>query len=97
MVRKFIEFWETNIIISQGEELELDELCILFKSENGSIDESYALNIIYHFPQSIVVDHKYLLHTSCKFWDKKKDMENAMLKIQKETYKNKNTQEYIFI
>ena len=73
MVRKFIEFWETNIIISQGEELELDELCILFKSENGSIDESYALNIIYHFfPQSIVVDHKYLLHTSCKLWNKKR-------------------------
>lgn len=95
IVRKFIEFWETNILISQGEELELDELCILFKSENGNIDESHALNIIYHFfPQSIVVENKYLLHTSCKLWNKKKDMEHAMLKM-KETYKNKNTQEYI--
>ena len=95
MVRKFIDFWETYIIISQGEELELDELCILFKSENGNIEDSQALNIIYHFfPQSIVIDNKYLLHTSCKLWNKKEDIEKAMLKM-KQFYKKKNTQEYI--
>jgi hypothetical protein len=90
--RDFISFWEQNIIIHPensedllGNELELDELCAIFKHwvkttddpvlSNGNISEEYILKIMKHFFNNIdVVDNKYILNVSCNLWDKNSDI-----------------------
>jgi hypothetical protein len=67
----FIKFWETNIISSSDEELELDEICMLFKYwvkqnlgqteneivflSNGNISEENVLKILKHFFPNIEI------------------------------------------
>ena len=66
-------------------ELELDELCAIFKHwiktsqepvlSNGNISEEYVLKILKHFfPNIDVVDNKYILNVSCLLWDKNNDI-----------------------
>jgi hypothetical protein len=90
--RDFISFWEQNIIVHPenpedllGNELELDELCAIFKHwvkttddpvlSNGNISEEYILKIMKHFFNNIdIVDNKYILNVSCNLWDKNSDI-----------------------
>ena len=83
--RDFINFWEKNITVNSENsemELELDELCAIFKYwnktnneavlSNKSISEDYILKILKHFFSNIeIIDNKYLLNVSCKLWNKK--------------------------
>ena len=96
--RDFINFWEKNITIHSenvevqvnvddflGNELELDELCAIFKHwvkttdeqvlSNGNISEEYVLKIMKHFfPNIDIIDNKYILNVSCTLWNKNSDI-----------------------
>lgn len=91
--RDFINFWEKNITIHNENindelvinELELDEVCAIFKNwvktsqepvlSNGNISEEYILKIMKHFFPSVdIIDNKYLLNISCLLWDKNADI-----------------------
>ena len=57
-------------------ELEIDEICNLFKSWAGktvySINEEMLLDLIQHFyPDVTIEDDKYIQQYTCKLWDKK--------------------------
>jgi len=93
----FIKFWEKTIIINENthytfDELEIDELCMLFKIwtqktstileekliSNGNINEENVLKILKHFFPSIeIVENKYVLNVKCIIWDKNKDIETS--------------------
>lgn len=78
MEREFFNFWDTNLIEDKDDnELEIEEICALFKSYNKSFSptEEYVLRIIKHFfPHVEIVESKYVLNMSCKLWDKRKDI-----------------------
>jgi hypothetical protein len=94
----FIKFWDTTITktSASSEELELDEICMLFKywvkndKENvsksgGNISEEYVLKVIKHFfPDVEVVEEKYILNISCNMWDKVKDIKKSFNYVKNE-------------
>jgi len=112
----FIKFWKNTILetkietnvngtnekISSGEiDLEVDELCSLFKLwtkktketllTNGNISEENVVNIIKHFfPNVEVVEDKYVLNVKCSLWVKEHDIENSIIMIKDEIIKKKN-------
>jgi len=86
-------------------ELEIDEICSLFKlwakqnnensMTNGNISEETALKILKHFFSHIeIIEDKYILNSSCLLWDKIKDM-NDSFKYIKEELKEKHTEDLI--
>jgi hypothetical protein len=109
VVFDFINFWEETIFITDTpytnlstniEELELYELCLLFKIwvknkddaySSGVINEENVLKILSHFFSNIVIiEDKYVLNIKCKLWDKIKDINNSLEYI-KTMFKNKHT------
>ena len=69
-------------------EIELDEICSLFKfwtktcgeqlMTNGNISEENVLRILKHFyPDIEIIEDKYVLSVSCLLWDKSKDIFNS--------------------
>jgi len=85
----FIKFWTTTINTDTSTEnileLEVDELCCLFKSwakqsieplmTNGNISEDNVIKILKHFFQKVeIVEDKYVLNVTCILWDKNKDI-----------------------
>jgi hypothetical protein len=89
----FIKFWETTIICENSDtnslfdnEIEIDELCSLFKywsknnpeqiMTNGNISEENILKILKHFfPMVEIVEDKFVLNVTCYLWNKIKDIE----------------------
>jgi hypothetical protein len=110
----FIKFWEKTIQVTENngdnetesfDELEIDELCMLFKIwtqktstvleerliSNGNINEESVLKILKHFfPNIEIVENKYVLNIYCHLWDKNKDIENSFNYI-KTQIKNNHT------
>ena len=109
----FIQFWENTILVNQQKnnydvnenvhfinELELDELCMLFKCwvkqsdtlsllSNGNISEETILKIMKHFyPNIYIVEDKYILNIECKLWNKTKDIMDSFIFIKNEIKKN---------
>ena len=106
----FLKFWESTIIQEKEEteteaeasygtgELELDEVCMLFKSwvksqknqddivlSNGNITEDTVLKIIKHFfPTVEIEEDKYVLSVTCSMWNKSKDIEKSIQFIKQE-------------
>ena len=105
----FLKFWESTIVHEKEEtetsgspygtgELELDEVCMLFKSwvksqknqddivlSNGNITEDIVLKIIKHFfPTVEIEEDKYVLSVTCSMWNKSKDIEKSMQFIKQE-------------
>lgn len=105
VVYDFINFWEKTIQTNSDtnpeiDELEVDEICVLFKcwirqhnetsKTSGIINEDNVLKIIGHFfPDIEVVGDKYILNTKCVLWNKNKDIDNSMEQI-KTRFKDKN-------
>ena len=90
LIRSFIEFWEQNMVVDLGNELEIDEICVLFKSTNSCLPENEVLKILKHFfPNVELMDDKYALNISCVKWDKKSDIRSALI-LMKEEYHAKN-------
>jgi hypothetical protein len=98
----FIKFWEQTITIDNETtepgiegELELDELCMLFKNwskqtdnillSNGNISEENVLKILKHFfPNIVIVEDKYVLKINCSVWNKNKDINKSFEFIKNE-------------
>jgi len=95
----FIKFWEKNINVYTNEsqlidnELEIDELCSLFKNwvknsneellSNGTISEENVVKILTHFfPDVEIIEDKYIFNASCILWDKNKDIQKSFLFIK---------------
>jgi len=90
LIRNFIEFWEQNMVVELGNDLEIDEICVLFKSTNSHLPENDVLKILKHFfPNVELMDDKYVLNTSCVKWDKKHEIQSALVAM-KEEYRIKN-------
>ena len=97
----FIQFWDTTITLcnqdNQDNELEVDEICSLFKIwsrneesllSNGNINEENIIKILKHFfPDVEIVEDKYILNVNCVLWDKNKDIQDSVAYI-KEQVKN---------
>jgi hypothetical protein len=106
----FIKFWEKTIHVvgSTGEndtenfdELEIDELCMLFKMwtqtnsseekliSNGNINEESVLKILKHFFPSIeIIENKYVLNVSCNLWNKNAEIEKSFDNIKEQIKTN---------
>ena len=91
-VSDFIIFWENtmDLQVSENEyELEIDELCGLFKkwtqdnydtcSSNGNITEHDILKMLNHyFPNIVVQENKYVINIKCSMWNKISEIETAL-------------------
>ena len=96
-VSHFIKFWENTVTItipsesSAGidHEIEIDELCGLFKkwiNDNeesnfyaGNTSEHDILKILNHyFPNVEISENKYILNAQCSLWNKIGDINNAL-------------------
>jgi len=100
----FIKFWNNTVLsisISESfvKELEIDELCHLFKlwtkktSEslmtNGNISEENVIKIVKHFfPLVEIIEDKYVLNVCSSLWNKEVDMNNSFVYIKEEIKKN---------
>jgi hypothetical protein len=106
--REFLNFWDKNITNSEtavdpisnfDNELEIDEICVLFKSwlkhnsehkiSGCNISENTILKIISHYYNTVeIVEDKYLLNISCVLWDKINDIRESFeyIKSSLETY-----------
>jgi hypothetical protein len=95
----FINFWENTIIVLSNEtvsisenvfnhELEIDEICSLFKSwskinsehlfSNGNISEENVVKILKHFfPNIEIIEDKYVLNIYCTLWNKNNEISQS--------------------
>ena len=106
----FIKFWEntisvvndiptsmTNVEDGFDNEIEVDELCALFKYwskqnknnesilSNGTISDENVLKILKHFfPNIEIVEDKYVLNITCNLWNKIDDIKKSILFIYNE-------------
>lgn len=90
-VSNFLQFWNSNIIISEddGQEYEVDEIAQLFKrfcediTVNVSISDDNIVNAIQHFfPNVVISGEKYITNIVCKLWNKTKDIETYIIKFR---------------
>ena len=110
----FIKFWENSINVCLyneynnvfNHELEIDEICSLFKSwtkqnlesvsSNGNISEENVLKILKHFfPNIEIVEDKYILNVSCTLWDKNNDIEQSFEYIKTQITNNTELQSLV--
>lgn len=101
----FIKFWENSIQHNTNnenfDELEIDELCMLFKKwtqtkvtqeklvSNGNITEENMLKILKHFFPSVeIIENKYVLNVSCYLWNKNIDIEKSFNYIKSQIKDN---------
>jgi len=102
----FIKFWENTIKVHNldndllfenielfDNELEIDELCSLFKHwskqnseqlmSNGNISEENILKILKHFFPSVeIIEDKFVLNATCSLWDKINDINISFQNIK---------------
>lgn len=100
-IQQFLKFWDNTITTNEVEEdhFEIDEIMLMFKSWALAEDESYTLlteqeinDIIQHFyPNIEIVNDKYVIGINCSIWDKKFDIEKALIELKQEL----NRKEYI--
>jgi hypothetical protein len=85
LVAKFIKFWDTTMVSEGDAELEVDELLALFKHFNSGkqsgvhLTETLLLDLIHHFyPETTIIEHKFIQQLKCTLWDKRTDVLNAL-------------------
>ena len=68
IVAQFLKFWETNIIECDDNEMEIEQICALFKtfSNNKTSNDTLVLDLIQHFYPELVIENKYILNIKCK-------------------------------
>jgi hypothetical protein len=113
VVSHFLKFWEETITEGLAntenedeldmDELELDEICALFKqwssiaankANKHNINELFILDLIQHFyPDLVIVENKYILRLKCKLWNKSADVINAMKLYQGNNNLQSDTEE----
>jgi hypothetical protein len=97
-VSEFISFWDKNILIKESVDLELDELCDLFKKNSGkNLGEQELVKLISHFyPLLEIIDGKYIANIACSLWDKSGDIGLSLFSL-KEHYKLLNHSSFILV
>jgi hypothetical protein len=98
----FIKFWENVITIQDiqteeffDSELEIDEICYMFKIwskhstehllSNGNISEENILKILKHFfPYVEIIEDKYVLNVTSTMWNKTNDINNSIEYIKEQ-------------
>ena len=80
IVSSFLEFWDAHMTSDTDDdldELELEEVCALFKGScergntHASVSETEIMSLIQHFfPNVSVTDGKLLANIKCDAWDK---------------------------
>ena len=77
-VSKFLVFWkdlvEVDVPESQEEELEIDEICLLFHTSTKiHFTDNMVISLIRHYwPATVIEENKYLVNCKSKLWDKKR-------------------------
>lgn len=91
LVAQFIKFWEETIVEDEKGELEVDEICALFKNWTTSgktINDVLILDLIQHFyPEVAIQNNKYILNVKSKLWDKYIEISNALTLFKIDDYK----------
>ena len=94
-ISNFINFWEKTITISlpeNSDELEIDELCILYKywrQENNinfikNTSENDIIKILNHFFPSVeIIENKFILKVNSNMWDKNMDINQSIISMNK--------------
>ena len=89
----FIQFWNNTVNINDvGGELEVDELCSLFKSWskhthdiNQNISEEGVIKILKHFfPEVEIIEDKYVMNVNCILWEKNADITSSFEYIKEQ-------------
>ena len=92
IVSEFLSFWnETIETTKEDDELELDELTVLFMSHikskkmfhktasNIKITDQFMCSLVKHFFSDVhIEDDKYLINISSKMWNKKQEIGQAL-------------------
>ena len=91
IVSQFIKFWDETMIEcndnEEGEsELELDEICVLFKHwtttnkiNNKMVNDALIIDLIqYFYPDIEIQNNKYILNVHSKLWNKHSEVVNAL-------------------
>jgi hypothetical protein len=102
----FIRFWENTITVNQNDvlfddELEIDELCSLFKAwtkqsseqlmSTCNISEENVLKILKHFfPNVEIIEDKYVLNVTSGLWNKIEEINKSFDYIKEEIKKETN-------
>jgi hypothetical protein len=93
--KDFIEFWNTTIVFlpcSDFEnEIEIDEICSLFKfwSKNKNVlTEENIIRVLKHFFSLEVIEEKYILNISSTIWNKLTDIESSIQYIKDQIKQN---------
>lgn len=84
--KDFLSFWESTITTTTNNdfenELEIDEICSLFKLWTKSktvLSEEYILKILkYFFPNIDIAEDKYVLNITSNLWDKVADINSSL-------------------
>ena len=84
--KDFLSFWESTITTTNTNdfenELEIDEICSLFKLWTKSktvLSEEYILKILkYFFPTIEIAEDKFVLNITSNLWDKISDINNSL-------------------
>ena len=96
-VSQFIKFWDETIITcndnndnSENNELEIDEVCVLFKqwcpaSHVKMMNDVLILELIQHFyPDIIIENNKFILNVKSILWDKRKEVIDSFTLFKKD-------------
>ena len=64
IVAQFLKFWETMIVECDDNQMEIENVCALFKtwSNNKSIKDSLFLDMIQYFYSDLVIENQYILN-----------------------------------
>ena len=87
-VSRFLVFWRDLIEVDLPEmieeELEIDELCLLFHSSTKvHFTDKTMISLIKHYWPSVTIEeNKYLVNCRSRMWDKKKDISQILKQYQ---------------
>jgi hypothetical protein len=96
-VSQFIKFWDETMVMcndsndNEYNELEIDEVCILFKQWSPSsyskvINDVLILDLIQHFYSDIILENnKFIVNVKSTLWDKRKEVIDSFTLFKKET------------
>ena len=101
IVSQFIDFWDKYIIEDENElYLEVDEFIYLFKKQfsyknlknnETKITDSLIIELIKHFyPDTEIVEERYLINIQCKLWNKKEEVIKTLEMFKMYEYNKKN-------
>jgi hypothetical protein len=83
LVSQFLKFWEETLVETDEGELEIDEICVLFKNwttTGKTMNDIFVLDLIQHFyPDVAIQNNKYISHVKNKMWDKRVEVTSALL------------------